>query len=379
MILKKIKLLNYRNYSNISINFNKNINIFVGSNAQGKTNILESIYVLALTKSPRLSSDLNAIKFGEEFSRIIGTVHQDGFNNELEVFINKTDKKVFKNKTRIKKISNYISNLNVILFTPDDLEIIKGSPSIRRNLLNIEISQLSNDYINNYNEFNKLLKNRNEYLKILYSNGYADERYFEILTEKLIEKGTLIYIQRNEFIEKINKYLGDIYYQISGQKGLYLKYENQFEFEDYSKKNISEVYKEKLNKSLFKEKIQGMTLYGPHRDEFSFYLGDISLKLYGSQGQQRLAIISLKIAEIYLFRELKGENPVLLLDDIFSEIDKSKKNKLVKFIDDNIQTIITTTDLRGLNKSLLKNSKIFYVKEGTVEEKKQNGTSRNKV
>ena len=377
MIIKKIKLLNYRNYSNISINLNKNINIFVGSNAQGKTNILESIYVLALTKSSRSTTDLNLIKFGEDFTRIIGTVHNDNLNNELEVFINKTDKKVYKNKTHIKKISSYISNLNVILFTPDDLEIIKGSPSIRRNLLNVEISQLSNDYINTYNEFNKLLKNRNEYLKVLYSNGYADERYFDVLTDKLVEKGTSIYIQRKDFIDKVNKYLGDIYYQVSGQKGLHLKYENQFEFEDYSKKNISEIYKNRLKKSLFKEQMQGMTLYGPHRDEFSFYLDDISLKLYGSQGQQRLAVICLKLAEIYIFRELKKENPVLLLDDIFSEIDKSKRNKLVKFIDDNIQTIITTTDLRGLNKTLLDHSKIFYVKNGTVEERKQNGTSRN--
>ena len=369
MIVKKIKLLNYRNYSKVSIKFNKNINIFVGSNAQGKTNILESIYVLALTKSSKSSTDINLIKFGEEFTRIIGTVHQDGFNNELEVFINKNEKKVYKNKTHIKKISNYISNLNVILFTPDDLEIIKGSPSIRRNLLNIEISQLSNDYINVYNEYNKLLKNRNEYLKLLYSNGYADERYFDILTEKLIEKGIIIYQKRNEFINSINKYIGDIYYEISGSRGLHLKYETQFEFDSFSKNNIYELYKDKLKKSLFKEKMQGMTLYGPHRDEFSFYLDDLSLKTYGSQGQQRLAVICLKLAEIYLFRDIKKENPVLLLDDIFSEIDKSKKNKLVKFINDNMQTIITTTDLRGLNKSLLEKAKVFYVKNGIVEER----------
>jgi len=369
MIVKKIKLLNYRNYSNISIKLSKNINIFVGSNAQGKTNILESIYVLALTKSPKASSDINLIRFGEEFTRVIGTVHKDGFNNELEVFINKNEKKVYKNKTHIKKISNYISNLNVILFTPDDLEIIKGSPSIRRNLLNIEISQLSSDYINIYNEYNKLLKNRNEYLKLLYSNGYADERYFDILTEKLIEKGVSIYQKRNEFLNNINKYIEDIYYEISGSRGLQLKYETQFEFDSFNKDDIYEMYKNKLKKSLFKEKMQGMTLYGPHRDDFSFDLDDLSLKTYGSQGQQRLAVICLKLAEIYLFRELKKENPILLLDDIFSEIDKKKKNKLVKFINDDMQTIITTTDLRGLNKSLLDSAKVFSVKNGIVEER----------
>lgn len=369
MIIKKIKLLNFRNYNKITIKFNKNINIFVGSNAQGKTNILESIYVLALTKSPRSTSDLNLIHFNEDFARIIGTVHKDGFNNELEVFFTKTDKKVYLNKTQIKKVSNYISNLNVILFTPDDLEIIKGSPSVRRNLLNIEISQLSENYINTYNEYNKLLKNRNEFLKLLYSNGYVDERYFDVLTEKLIEKGVYIYWKRNEFIDDINKYLGDIYYEITGIKGLHIKYENQFEFDDFSYESLYSKYKEKLQKSLYKEKMQGMTLYGPHRDEFSFYLDDIALKTFGSQGQQRLAVICFKLSEIYLFREKRGENPILLLDDIFSEIDKSKKNKLVKFICDDIQTIITTTDLRGISKSLLNNSKVYYVKNGNIEER----------
>lgn len=369
MIIKKIKLLNYRNYKKIDIKLNKGINIFVGSNAQGKTNILESIYVLALTKSPRTSSDLNLIRFNEEFTRIIGIINNEEFNNELEIFINKNEKKVFVNKTNIKKISNYISNLNVILFTPDDLEIIKGSPSIRRNLLNIEISQLSDNYINIYNEYNKLLKNRNEFLKLLYSNGYIDERYFDILTDKLIEKGIYIYQKRNEFINNINKYLGSIYYEITGVKGLNIKYENQFEFTDFSYENIEKIYKDKLKKSFYKEKLQGMTLYGPHRDEFSFYIDDMTLKTFGSQGQQRLAVICFKIAEIYLFKEVKNIHPVLLLDDIFSEIDKSKRNKLVKFISNDIQTIITTTNIRGINKSLLNKSKIYYVKNGNIEER----------
>ena len=369
MIIKKIKLLNFRNYEKISLRFNKGINIFIGSNAQGKTNILESIYVLALTKSSRTTTDLNLINFNKDFTKIIGTVHKDGFNNELEVFITANDKKVIKNKTQIKKISDYISNLNVILFTPDDLEIIKGSPSIRRNLLNIEISQLSKNYINIYNEYNKLLKNRNEYLKLLYSNGYIDNRYFDVLTEKLIEKAIFIYQKRKEFIDDINKYIRDIYYNITGIKGLNIKYENQFDFEDFSYDYLYEIIKNKLEKSLYKEKMQGMTLYGPHRDEFSFYLNDRSLKVFGSQGQQRLAVICFKLAEIYLFKDKKNENPILLLDDIFSEIDKSKKNKLVKFIESDIQTIITSTDIRGLSKSLLKNAKVYYVKNGTIEER----------
>ena len=367
MILKKIELLNYRNYDKISISLNKNINLFIGNNAQGKTNILESIYVLALTKSHRNINDLNLIKYDKENSRIIGKVKKDNLIDTLEIDISKIDKKVFKNKTKIRKISDYISNLNVILFTPDDLEIIKGSPANRRNLLNIEISQISNKYITILNEYNKLLKTRNEYLKMLYINNLSDKNYLNIITEKLIDKAIKIYQERKKFLDYINNSIGDIYYEITKIKGLNIKYINNIEVDNYDENEIRSKLQKKYKDNYKRELIQGMTLYGPHRDDFEFYIEKENIKLFGSQGQQRLSVICFKLSEIEIFKVYTNNTPILLLDDIFSEIDKNKKNKLIKFINKNIQTIITATDLKGISKKIIDNSYIFKVNNGQVE------------
>lgn len=367
MILKKIDLVNYRNYGKVSVALNDKINIFIGNNAQGKTNILESIYVLALTKSHRNITDLNLILFGKERAKITGKVKMDRLVETLEIQLGKTEKKVFKNKTPIKKISDYISNLTVILFTPDDLEIIKGSPSIRRNLLNIEISQIYNHYIQVLNEYNKLLKNRNEYLKMLYVNHFSDKKYLDILTEKLIEKAIFVYKKRKEFIDEINSNISEIYKEITGVDGISIHYLNNCDISLYTEEEIATKMREKYKKNYKKELMQGMTLYGPHRDDFEFYYKNENLKLFGSQGQQRLAVICFKLSEIDIFKKKTNTAPILLLDDIFSEIDKSKKNKLLRFIDRDIQTIITATDLRGISKKIVDNAFVFKVDKGNIE------------
>lgn len=367
MILKKINLINYRNYEKISVSLNNKINIFIGNNAQGKTNILESIYVLALTKSHRNVSDSNLIFYNKEFSKIEGKIKKDKLIDTLEIRLGKNEKKVFKNKTNIKKISDYISNLNVILFTPDDLEIIKGSPSIRRNLLNVEISQISNKYITLLNEYNKLLKTRNEYLKMLYVNHFSDKKYLDIITDHLIEKAVAIYKERKDFIDSINKNISLIYKEITGIEGLYIKYINNADIDEFKEENIREKLLKKYKNGYKKELLQGMTLFGPHRDDFEFFIGEENIKLFGSQGQQRLSVICLKLAEIDIFKEKAKTPPILLLDDIFSEIDKSKKNKLINFINKDMQTIITATDLRGISKKIIENASIFKVAAGKIE------------
>lgn len=367
MILKKISLLNYRNYEKVSLNLNDKINIFIGNNAQGKTNILESIYVLALTKSHRNTNDYNLIHYNKDSSKIEGKVKRKNLIDTLEIRLTKTDKKVFKNKTNIKKISDYISNLNVILFTPDDLEIIKGSPSIRRNLLNIEISQISNRYINTLNEYNKILKTRNEYLKMLYVNHFSDKKYLDILTDKLIEKAIEIYKERKQFIDAINCNIEPIYYEITGIHDLSIKYINNCDIEEYSEEKIKEKLQKKYRENYKRELLQGMTLYGPHRDDFEFFIKEENLKMFGSQGQQRLSVICFKLSEINIFKENTEDSPILLLDDIFSEIDKTKKNKLIKFINKDIQTIITATDLKGISKKIIEESTIFKVAAGKIE------------
>ena len=345
------------------------MNIFIGNNAQGKTNILESIVFLALTKSHRVGVNPNIIKFGKKKAKINGVVRKDKIITKLGVEITENNKKLMINLDEIKKVSDYISNLNVIVFTPDDLDIIKGSPSIRRNLLNIELSQISKIYLNTYNEYNKLLKTRNEYLKLLLSNSIADKKYLDVITDKLIDKAIIIYKQRKEFIDKINESINDNYEKITGDKVLSIKYVTNVDIESFDDENISKVLKNKFESRYQKELNYGMTLYGPHRDDFEFILNEENLKYFGSQGQQKTAIISFKLAEIPIFEEYCNTKPILLLDDIFSELDVKKINKLLKLISNDIQTIVTTTDLRRINKRYLEKSIIYEVNSGEIERK----------
>lgn len=345
------------------------MNLFVGDNAQGKTNILESIYILALTKSHRNGLDANFIHFGKELAKVKGTIRLDKIIKDLEIVITPKEKKVFLNQNEVKKISDYISNLNVIVFTPDDLDIIKGSPNLRRNLLNIQISQISKTYLKTYNEYNKLLKTRNEYLKLLYAKNVTDLSYFHILTDKLIEKAVIIYQKRKEYIDKINEQIADIYKNITDLSNLEVKYEPNISLESYKDEEITLKLKNLLDSNYKRELMQGMTLYGPHRDEFSFFLNEINLKLYGSQGQQKIAIIAYKLAEIDVFYQTTNTMPVLLLDDIFSELDIKKRNRLLKYIGNDIQSIITTTDLKNIQKKAIENATIFEIKNGRIEKR----------
>ena len=345
------------------------MNIFVGDNAQGKTNILESIVILALTKSHRLGVNPNIVMFNKKKTKIKGTIKKDKIINKLEIQVSEDEKKTFVNNNQIKRIADYISNLNVIVFSPDDLDIIKGSPNIRRNLLNIQLSQISNIYLNTYNEYNKILKTRNEYLKILYNNSIADKNYLDIITDKLIEKAVIIYQKRYEYINSINENINKFYCDIVGCGNLKIIYVPNILINEYSNDFITNSLKQIYKKNYLKELNYGMTLFGPHRDDFNFLLDNNNLKFYGSQGQQKLAVICYKLAEISIFQNISGTNPVLLLDDVFSELDIKKRNKLLKIIGSEIQSVITTTDLKNINKKYLDNAYIFEVKNGNVERK----------
>ncbi len=369
VILKKLEFIHFRNYKKAKIQLGKDINIFIGNNGQGKTNILEAIYILAVTKSHRFGEQVYLIQKDEELAKVKGSLQKDHTYQELEVDIGKNFKKTYVNQTEIRKISDYITNLNVILFTPDDLDIIKGSPQGRRNLLNIEISQINKHYIQCLNEYNKILKTRNEYLKTMYINHLSDTRYLDILTDKLIKRAIYIYKYRIEFLHKINDSISDIYEKISNYKGLKVVYENSLDFFEFDEEFIEKSLKEKIQRHFERELQQGNTLYGPHRDDFSFYLEEDDVKIFSSQGGQRLAIIAFKLAEIPIFKEKTGESPILLLDDIFSEIDAKKRNRLMNYIKNDVQTIITATDLKNMNKKMLENSKIFEVFSGNIRER----------
>jgi DNA replication and repair protein RecF len=367
--IEHIKLTNFRNYDELELDFNPNINIIVGNNGQGKTNILESIYVLSLSKSNRDGYDSDMIKFEKESLSLEGKIIDNDLIKKLRVDITPYKKRVFINNKEIHKIKDYISNFCVISFVPTDLDIIKGSPSVRRNLLNIDISQLYNNYITYLNEYNKIIKIRNDYLKKLYINNNSDFRYLDVINEKMIEKADKIYEYRFKFIEEINKNIADIYKKITGLDGLTIKYDNTLGLDSYDKEKIKETYLKKLKKHLNQEMMQGISLIGPHRDDFTFYLDNVDMKVYSSQGQQRMAIIAFKISELSYYKKIIGSYPVLLLDDIFSEIDIKKRNKIINFLKKDIQTIITTTDINDISKKLLDNAVIYNISNKKITKK----------
>lgn len=367
MNLKRLKLLNFRNYKELDLEFSPCVNIFIGENGAGKTNILEAIYILSLTKSNRYGVATDLIKTDAEETSIIGEVEYDDYLKQYQIVINKFAKKVFINKHEIKRITDYISNFCVTAFMPNDIDIIKGTPSIRRNVLNIQIGELYNNYLKYVNEYNNLLKIRNEYLKRLSINGNSDFKYLNILNQKMIEVSLKIYYFRYFYVEEINKIIGMIFKKISGIQGLKIKYENSLNIENYDENLIKEQLSNKYKKNLNKEIMQGMTITGLHRDDLVFEINGIDAKVYSSEGQQRMIVIAYKIAELLIFKKIKKEYPVLLLDDVFSEIDLRKRNNIIKYFKDNIQVIITTNDILNIDENLVKKAKIYKVKNGTIK------------
>ena len=365
MYIKSIKLTNFRNYHKINVSFNKGINIIYGDNAQGKTNLLESIYVLGLTKSHRNILESNIINKDKDYFLIKGKLKKDKLATELEIYNDETNKNLKLDNSVIKKVSDYISIMNIIIFTPDDLEIIKSSPQIRRKFMDTELSQLYSDYYNVLNDYKKLLKMRNEDVKSISKNKKLSHEYLDSITSILIDKSIIIYKMRFNFIKKINNYCSDIYEDISKLSNFRIEYKNCVSIDLKSsslKEDLIKIYKEKEDLDI---KLTSTSI-GPHKDDLEFYLDNNNLKLYGSQGQQRLAVLTLKLSEIEIFKQYKESTPILLLDDIFSEIDEMKKNNLLKYINKNIQTIITTTDLKDIDDKIIKGAKVLKIEDGKI-------------
>lgn len=364
MYIKDINIKNFRNYDNLSLKFDKGINIIYGNNGQGKTNLLESLYFLALTKSHRSYIDNNLIKNNKDSFKLVGNIYFNKIKTKLE--INYSDKnKILKiDNNEIKKINEYISKMNIIIFYPDDLELIKNSPNIRRRFLNLELSQLQSDYYVLINDYNKILKMRNDYLK---KNNNFDKNYFNIITNYLIDKSIQIYRIRNKFINKLNDNIGDIYYNLTNIKNFNIIYKTSINFDNYNKDYLKEKLEKEFNKLYEKELKYKVTLIGPHRDDIEFYIENNNIKQFASQGQQRMAVLALKLAEINIFKQYKDDYPIILLDDVFSELDKKKKNNLLKYIDNDIQVLITTTDLSNINKKLLNRSKLIQIDNGNIK------------
>ena len=365
MKIKKLILKNFRNYQDLTIEFNDRLNIIIGNNAQGKTNILEAIYFLAITKSNLPVSDKNCIKKDSLFTRITGSIQDNNGDKKLQILLNINEKRLEVNNNEVKKHANYIGNMKVIIFNPADIRLIKETPSNRRRFINIEISQLYNKYLSTLNEYNMVLKQRNEYLKII-KNGKINEVYFDILNEKLVDLAEIIYNYRIQFISNLNKYISKVYYNISGYEGLSIKYLPNVIVNDGD--DFKKIMHTKLKNSYERELFMGSTLIGPHRDDFSFNLDDNDLLVYGSQGQIKMAVLALKLAEIDVFNELCCEYPILLLDDLFSELDVDKRNKVINYLNRDIQTIVTTTDLKNIDKRLIKKAVIYKIDDAKIVE-----------
>ena len=362
MFLKEVKIKNFRNYQDLKLSFNKNINIIYGNNAQGKTNLLEAIYFLALTKSHRLNIDDSLIMNNQDTAYISGIIQNNNINSKYEIGFNCKTKKLKIDGQQIKKVSDYISKINIIIFYPDDLSIIKGSPRERRRFLNLELSQIYSNYIDILNSYNKLLKMRNNILK----QGIKDQHYFDVLTEYLVNRACDIYIMRHKFIDRLNEFCPNIYKNIIKLDGFHLKYCPNIEITSYDRNTLKKAMYLHLKKNEEVEKKLGMTMIGPHKDDFIIMLNDIDLRSYGSQGQQRSAILSIKLAELKIFEKYQNVHPILLLDDVFSELDKYKKNNLLKYISKKNQVIITTTELSSIDNKILDNSEKIKIKDGKI-------------
>ena len=368
MIIKNIKLKNFRNYENLDFVLNNRLNIIIGNNAQGKTNILESIYFLSLTKSFFAVNDKVVIKKNCLYARIDGVITSNNGCNNLSILVNNYGKYLKIGNKEIKKSSDYLGYLKVILFSPDNIRLLKEGPSIRRRFLNIEISQLSKRYILILNQFNDLLKQRNEYLKNI-RNSLMDKDYMLILNQKFAELAYQIYNFRNDFIVEINKRIKDIYKSIINIDNIEIKYITDVKLND-KEIMINEII-DRLDKNYDKEILYGNTLIGPQRDDFSILLNGNDISSYGSQVQMRIAILSVKLSEIDIIFNKFGEYPVILLDDIFSELDVDKRNKLIKYLNCDRQVIITTTDIENINEELVNNAKLFKIDNGKVIETRE--------
>ncbi len=360
MILKSVALSHFRNYDDLYMEFDKGTNILYGDNAQGKTNVLESIYVSGTTKSHKGSKDRELIQFGQEESHIRTVVEKGGLDYQIDMHLKKNKSKgIAINRIPIKKASELFGILNIVFFSPEDLNIIKNGPSERRRFLDVELCQLDKIYLYNLTKYNKILNQRNRLLKdINFKPELLDT--LAVWDMQLVEYGKKIIQTRKEFVEELNAIVYEIHKKISGNKEeLVLKYEPDV---------IAENMEAQLEKCKEKDLRFGQTSVGPHRDDLCFMIQEIDVRKYGSQGQQRSCALSLKLSEIELVKKSIKETPILILDDVLSELDSNRQNFLLNSIHD-IQTIITCTGLDEFVRNRFEINKIFKVVNGTVEAK----------
>ncbi|MBR3305818.1 MAG: DNA replication/repair protein RecF [Lachnospiraceae bacterium] len=357
MIIKSLELENFRNYDTLHIDFDKGVNIFYGDNAQGKTNILEAVYMSATTRSHKGSKDKDIINFKAEEAHIKTILDKEGLERRVDMHLRKARSKgIAVDKVRLKKATELLGLLNIVLFSPEDMAIIKNAPSERRRFVDMELCQLDEIYLYDLNNYNKIVNQRNKLLKDIYFHpDYRD--MIKIWDAQLLSYGVRIIKRRKEFTDRLNEIIEDIHAGLSGgREKLKIIYAPHVKAEEYE---------EKLKASVEKDIRLKMTSTGPHRDDFVFISNGTDIRVFGSQGQQRTAALSLKLSEIELVKKTAKDEPVLLLDDVLSELDANRQNHLLNNIG-GIQTIITCTGLDDFVNNRFKYDKVFKVENGTV-------------
>ena len=357
--VNSLKLKNFRNYDLLYVEFDGSTNIFYGNNAQGKTNILEAVYLSGTTKSHRGSKDRDMIRFGEDESHIETVVEKNGISYRIDMHQKKNSPKgIAINKMPIRKASELFGIVNLVFFSPEDLNIIKNGPAERRRFIDLELSQLDKVYLNNLSNYNRIVNQRNHLLKELSFGGKKDlSDTLEIWELQMVQYGERLIARRKEFVEQINGIIAKIHQRLTGGKeSLKIIYEP-------STGDLP--FEQALNRYRERDLRMKSTTVGPHRDDIGFLIGDMDIRKYGSQGQQRTAALSLKLSEIELVKLATHDTPILLLDDVLSELDKHRQNYLLDSIHD-IQTLITCTGVEDFVNHRFSINKVFHVQNGQV-------------
>ncbi len=371
MYINKIILINFRNYKKIEIDLSAGINVFVGSNAQGKTNLLEAIHYLSSFVSYRTSTDRDLVSWGENFFYIKGVVNEKGYYNNIEVvYTSENAKKQVKiNGKNIERLHSGIGKVNSVIFAPEDIYLVKGSPAVRRDFLDKEIVQISNIYGQYLRNYYKILRYRNNILKEMRKNKEKNIEQINVWNRQLVEKGSYIIVKRVKIIKKISLLARLQHRQLTdGKEDLGLKYKKSVNIDEkFSLEEIKDFFIKELEKILDKEIYAGKTLLGPHRDDLEILINGKSAKGYASQGQQRTVVLALKLSELELIKGEKGSYPLLLLDDVFSELDKERREGLLSLINEKVQTLITATNISFLEGLVLNKIDVYNVEKGKLK------------
>lgn len=366
MYLKKLQLKNFRNYEYLDIDFNKKVNILIGNNAQGKTNLVEGIYMMGLGKSFRTAKDREIIKFNEDESYINGIFKKEDTDLEIKISIQNKKNQILRSikidDTEYKKTSSLLENVYVVVFSPEDLRMIKDAPELRRKFIDKELCQIRPVYYKNLSLYKKVVFYRNKYLK---ENNKIDLDYLYSLNHTLALYGSYIILERESFIKKLNGYVKKIHNDITdGAEKIYIEYESNIKILNDKKSQYDEIIRV-LEENQERDIRRRITNKGPHKDDLIVKINGIDARNYGSQGQQRTAALSLKLAETHIIKDEVSENPILILDDVLSELDKKRQQFLINSITEN-QVFITSADIGNDVIDSIKEKSIYKIEQGKI-------------